>query len=113
MNDIKEKDFLDSLFESLPETEMQSDTLNAIMQKIEAEAVSRNKASERWGLAITVSAGLFVVAIAIAALWNIGLFERSISLPAFRVPDMGIFPYVGLLALLLLGFDHLLHQDKL
>ena len=107
MNTNQTTDPLKHLFTLLPEPELPQSFRENIMGKIMAEAERKKKRGEQMSWLLVAAASLGFVALTVAAfLWFDYLSLAEFELPDLNVPSMPFYLYIGGLALLLLGVDH-------
>lgn len=101
-------DILKELFGQIPEEPLPVSFRTDVMRRIAAETERIRRRNERLGWIALIAASLAMLALAAGTLFYVGIPKISVSLP-----KMDIDPFylsIGLMALLLLGMDHLLRR---
>jgi hypothetical protein len=108
MNKNEQKnDWLKPLFSRLPEEDLSASFREEMMKRIQAASDRTKRRNELLGLLAVVLASLAIMGLAAGALVYTGIphlkkMPEPLSLP--------FYSYIGALALLLQGFDHLLRR---
>ncbi|MDR2534368.1 MAG: hypothetical protein LBC81_06320 [Tannerellaceae bacterium] len=107
MNTNQTADPLKHIFKRLPEPELPQSFRENIMNRIMAEAERKKKRSEQMGWLFVAAASIGVIGLAAAAfLWFDRFSLSEFEFPSLNFPSMPFYIYIGGLALLLLGVDH-------
>jgi hypothetical protein len=101
---------LDAMLESLAEEDMPVTLRNAILKNVEAETVRRSRSVMRMERLSVAAATAGIIALAAFGMIRLGISVDSIRLPDLNMPGLGLYAYVGILALILLGLDYLLRH---
>jgi len=104
-----ENDWLDTLFGRLPEASLPASFREATMRRIWKEAEKAKKRNEYLGLLFLVVASLFITGLAVAAIRYMGVPHIEWEFPKYE-SVMPFYLYIGVLALFLLGIDHLFRR---
>ncbi|MCC8144383.1 MAG: hypothetical protein LIO97_11220 [Tannerellaceae bacterium] len=101
----EDNDFLDTLFDRLPDEELPVSFRHAMMQKVFAEAARIKKRNERLILATIIFASLVMVGVAIVTFIYLDMEKASFIFP--QVALSPFYLYIGVLTMILLTIDHL------
>ncbi|MDR2496139.1 MAG: hypothetical protein LBD21_03340 [Tannerellaceae bacterium] len=108
MNSHQTDEQLKRLLKRLPEPELPASFRENIMHRILAEAERSKKRSERIGWLLVSLASLSFVGLGAAALIRINrISPAEFDMLALSLPSMPFYLYIGALALVLLGMDHI------
>jgi fumarate reductase subunit D len=100
---------LDYLLRNMPQNQgdLTQNFKDTLMARIVKEAEKQKKSRERIALLSTVAASIGIIAIAVCTILLSGIKMPEVKIPQFNYTTLSFYSYIGGLALILLGIDHL------
>jgi len=106
INSESEKDYLQGLFQRLPEEPLPFEFRTQIMQQIMQETIRLKKRNQRLSWIALIFASIIILGLGALAIIYIGFPMNSFSLSMEALQTVPFYIYIAFLALLLLFADH-------
>lgn len=105
-----DKDFLEGLFEQLPEKPLPVDFRERIMRQIAEETVRVGKRNERLSWIALIAASILILGLGVVAFLYMGMPRISLSVSVQALETVPFYVYIASLTLLLLLGDYLFRK---